>query len=145
MITNASDSPISVCNLPNVQDVLSGWFQKMTMSVLTKAVVNFKLVETSNSFEIMAVRQPFTTKQLMIKPEGQRAWQWETLHMKGTDYEPCLDDVVLFGTKRYRIMQKFEWSQYGYLEIQMIEDFGVSRTELLGDNVSITESDPIGT
>lgn len=137
MITNASDKSIDFSIVPNVEDALSGWLRKVIVAKITKSVVNFRLVESKTVYEIFAVRQPFTTKQLAIKPEGQRAWQWETLHIRGTELELCLDDQVLIDGKKYRIMQKMEWQDRGYIEYQLVEDWGQI------DSISISESSNI--
>lgn len=139
MITNACDNSIVPSTLPNLQGALDNWYQKVVISILTKSNIDFQLSETASSVEYMVVVQPFTTRQLIIKPEGQRAWNWYTIHVKGTDFEPCMDDVIFFDKKRYRIMQKFEWSQYGYTEIQAVEDFGVSKTTDIIENIEISE------
>jgi len=137
MITNASDKTLDFSIVPNVEDALSGWLRKIHVATITKSVVNFRAVEERTVYEIFAVRQPFTTKQLAIKPEGQRAWQWETLHVRGSDVEFCLDDQVLIDGKKYRIMQKMEWQDRGFIEYQLVEDWGQV------DSVSISESSKI--
>lgn len=141
MITNGNTLPIFSSGVPNVQDALSNWFTSLSIGKITKSVVNYHLKEVVSWATYQAVLQPFTTKQLQIKPEGQRVWQWETLHVKGTDSEFCLDDQVFIGVKKYRIMQKFEWSQYGYIEYQIIEDYGqeipASISETIGNSENV--------
>ena len=121
-IVNGSTKTISgsLGNLPNVTEAIVGWFQSMSVSTIVKTVVDFQLVETLTTSTIQAVRQPFTSKQLMIKPEGQRAWNWETLH---TLQEFNVDDIIVFNSTRYRIMQKWHWKEYGYFEFHICENF----------------------
>lgn len=141
MIVNAANSKINLSGgIPNVEGTLSDWFKTMKIGVTVKTVVDFQLSETINYVDIQAVLQPFTTKQLQLKPEGQRSWNWETLHVKGTDQEFCLDDHVYIDGMKYRIMQKFEWQRYGFLEYQIIQDFGKNQSASISDNMKVTEA-----
>lgn len=69
-----------------------------------------------------AVCQPFSPEQLEVKTEGQRSWKWSTLH--------CIPDLVLntndriiFDNIHYKVMQKLDYTRYGYLEYHIVEDF----------------------
>lgn len=140
MITNASSLPIQTSGRPNVQDALSDWFSTLSIGTITKSVVDFQLQEVESFSNYQAVFQPFTTKKLQVKPEGQRTWDWHELHVKGTDLEFCLDDKVIIRGKKCRIMQKFEWREYGYTEYQLIEDYGQAIESSIGENVSLAET-----
>ena len=143
MITNGNTLPIFTSGVPNVQDALSNWFTTLSLGKITKSVVNYHLQEVVTWANYQAVLQPFTTKQLQIKPDGQRAWAWSTLHIKGTDSEFCLDDQVFIGNKKHRIMQKFEWSDYGYIEYQLIEDYGQDIPVSVSESVGASESQEV--
>lgn len=140
IITNASSLPITASGTPNVQGALDNWFSLLTIGKITKSVVNYQLSEVVTDYEVQAVLQPWTTKQLQIKEEGQRAWERQTLHVKGTDLEFCLDDRALVKGKRYRIIQKFEWQNYGYIEYQLIEDYGQTSSEIVSETISTSET-----
>lgn len=139
MINNASDKPLGFSSTPNVESALSGWMRKIYVAKLTKTIVNFRVQETRTVYEVFAVRQPFTTKQLAIKPEGQRAWQWDTLHVKSNDVEFCLDDQIFIDDKKFRVMQKFEWNDRGYIEYQIVEDWGQNLNLGISESVSAQE------
>lgn len=124
MITNAKNRLLSANpgTLPNMSDTLSSWFQRMTFTVVNKTMIDYQLVESEVQVSAMGVRQPFTARQLMMKPEGQRSWRWETVHA-----EPGLvlktDDVVVFNAIRYRVMQILDWKEYGYVEYHICQDY----------------------
>ncbi len=124
MIFNAKDLPLGSTHgtLPNMQNTLTDWFQRMTFTVITKAVINFQDVETEVETTALGVRQPFSARQLMMKPEGQRSWRWETIH---ADQSLILtvDDVVVFDSIRYRVMQIMQWKEYGYVEYHICQDY----------------------
>lgn len=123
MIINGNTKRIgSNSNLPQMGEVLLSWFQDMTFDLVTKIINNYDLAETITTIVTKGVRQPFTDQQLNIKPEGQRAWKWETLHcLPDIKLEP--DDIVVFNEVRYRVMQKLDYSEYGYLEYHIIQDY----------------------
>jgi hypothetical protein len=142
MITNASSLPLtSASNLPNVQGALDNWLVKMLIGTIVKSTIDFQLSETVSWVEYQVVLQPFTTKKLQVKPEGQRAWAWWELHIKGTDQEFCLDDQIFIKDKKCRIMQKFEWASYGYTEYQVVEDFGQLGSKSIAETSSILEGE----
>lgn len=124
MISNAKDSPLfsGAGNLPNVQGALADWFQKLTFVKMKKEIVNFSVAETPVPYSFMGVRQPMSPRQLMIKPEGERSWDWQTIHA----YPDLIlenDDRIFFGGVPYRVMNKSDWKEYGYVEYQIVRDY----------------------
>lgn len=108
--------------LPNVSEVIVSWFQPMTFKFLKDNIVEFENKPITTTIKSEGVIQPFTSKDLQVKSEGQRAWSWYMLH--------CLPDVVLkvgefvlIDNKRYRVMKKTDYSDYGYLEYDVVEAF----------------------
>lgn len=123
MIMNGKDFKIGAQNnLPDVSDALLDWFQNMTFDLISKAITDYDLTETATTISTKGVRQPFSAQQLSIKPEGQRAWKWETLHCL-PDVKLNPDDIVVFNGIRYRVMDKLDYSEYGYLEYHIIQDY----------------------
>jgi hypothetical protein len=94
----------------------------MTFTLIQKSVVNFQVVETPISINFWATLQPFTPRMLQLKPEGQRAWSWFTLHA-----EPGVilkvDDVVNYLNHQYRVMSKTNFELYGYVLYELVQDF----------------------
>lgn len=122
MIINAKDKPLIYSGLPQVGEVLPSWFQTMTFDVVTKTIVNYEVKETLTTITTQGVRQPMSAQQLSIKPEGQRAWRWETLHCL-PDVKLQVDDIVIFDSIKYRVMQRWNWAEYGYLEYHICQAF----------------------
>ena len=112
--------------LPVVSDVIANWFQLLTFEHITKTTINFQVVETTTPMQFQGVVQPFTAQQLSIKPEGERSWKWYTIHAW-----PALslvpDDVLVdqSGTQ-YRIMEKFDFKEYGYVLYHAVQDYSGS-------------------
>lgn len=124
MIVNGKDTPLSksFSTLPNVADVLPDWFQDLRFDIITKSLVNYEVEEVIVPVATYGVRQPMSAQQIAIKPEGQRAWKWETIHCL-PDVPLRIDDVVVFGNQRYRVMQKWDWSEYGYQEVHICQAY----------------------
>lgn len=122
MIINAKDKPLTYTGLPQVGDVLPYWFQPLTFDLVTKSIFNYEVEEIIVTITTQGVRQPMTAQQLSIKPEGQRAWKWETIHCL-PDVKLRIDDIIIFNGVRYRVMQRWDWSEYGYLQYEICQAY----------------------
>lgn len=124
MIFNAKDRPLN-CNpgtLPNLSGALLNWFQRMTFTKVTKTVVDFQVVEQEDEYTALGVRLPMQPQQVVIKPEGQRSWRWEVVFAT-PDLILNPDEIIRFGSVKYRVMGKLDWKEYGYLEYHISQDF----------------------
>jgi hypothetical protein len=128
-IINAKDRLLSENSgtLPDVSGALLNWFQPLTFNRITKSTVGFQVVEALEAVCTQGIIQPFTAQQLQMKPEGQRAWKWLTIHAApGCPLEP--DDVITevnvrAGNTSYRVMSKRNFSACGYLQYEVVEDY----------------------
>lgn len=109
-------------SLPNMGSTLEGWFQKLIIGLVDKTTVNNRTVETQTSIETRGVLQPLAIEQLEIKPEGQRSWKWFMLHC-----QPSLslktDDTAIIKGSRYRVMARFGFDDYGYVQYELVKDY----------------------
>lgn len=123
-IANGADTPLNQAtgSLPNMRGAMLGWFQPMTFTTIVKTVVNFKAVETPTNVTFRGVIQPLSGRQLVMKPEGERAWTWFLLHA-----EPQLklevDSVVTYLGVQTRVMSQKDYSIYGYIEYELVQDW----------------------
>jgi hypothetical protein len=122
MIINAKDKPLTYTGLPQMGEVLPSWFQPMTFTLVTKSLVDYEVQEVLVTVTTQGVRQPMSAQELAIKPEGQRGWKWETIHCL-PNVKLKLDDIIIFDTVKYRVMQKWDWSEYGYLEYHICQAY----------------------
>jgi hypothetical protein len=70
------------------------------------------------------MRQPIN-QTLEMKPEGQRSWIDEVIYAE-TSLELKVDDIIMFscdGCEKYRVMEKTDWSAYGYVEYKIKSDY----------------------
>lgn len=108
--------------MPNVADALGGLGLTERLRIITKTVADFEVVEADKvkpAIWIDGVLEPLNPQRLLVKPEGQRDWQWWTLW---TTNRLELDWVVIDNRGvQLRVMNRTDWSQAGYLEYQLIE------------------------
>lgn len=127
-IWNAKD--VSLANnpgtLPNMADTIANWFQLLTFKQVVKKTINFQTVETASPLEFQGVVQPFTSQQLAMKPEGQRAWKWFTIHAWPTLILKPDDVIINQAGTQFRVMEKLDFKEYGYVRYEMIEDYSGS-------------------
>ena len=123
-IANNSNNPLffKQGTVPDVSGALTDYFQQMVFEPLVKTVQGFQVVETPNPINFRGVIQPFTERQLMLRPEGQRAWTWFLLHSDPT-LTLQVDDVVLWLGKQTRVMSRKDFSLYGFTEYRLCQDF----------------------
>lgn len=123
-IKNGSSQPINfqTGTVPDVSGAMQDYFQPMTFEPVTKTVNGFQVVETGTPINFQGVIQPFTERQLLLKPEGERAWSWYMLHA-----DPVLtlqvDDVVMWNGKQTRVMSRKNYQLYGYVEYHLVQDW----------------------
>lgn len=112
----------SASTLPQFDNVVEQFLQPMSVGVIEKQMIDGYLTEIILKKKIMAVRTPLTTKDLIIKPEGQRGWSWERL-VTTSDVIFNLDDRIYFDQTKYRVMARAAYKEYGFLEYHITQDF----------------------
>lgn len=132
IIKNGKNTPLNANSgtLPYVGDAMLNWFQPMVFGVVTTTVENFQSVQVQTEVSFQGVWQALTERQLMLKPEGERAWSWYWLHA-----DPSLtldtDSVVTYLGKQYRVMSNKDYALYGYIEYHLVEDWTGSGPEVV--------------
>lgn len=123
-IVNANSVPLNENpgTLPNVNSVMQDWFVPITFGVITKTILDFQVVETVVDMSFHGVWQPLTGRQIMMKPEGQRAWNWFMLH-SDIQIDLKIDDIIVYLGKQFRVMNNKDYSLYGYRYYELVEDW----------------------
>lgn len=97
----------------DMSDVIGDFAESLSFRAVASEVDGFEVTKKKHlqvNFE--GSLQPIKTSQLMMKPEGERSWEWRTLftHQRlenGDTIESC-------GTS-YKVMSRKEWgSHYEY-------------------------------
>ncbi len=123
-INNAANIPLNAQTgtVPDMSSALSDWYQPMTFGVITKVISDFQVIESIVDTQFMGVWQPLTGRDLVMKPEGQRAWSWWMLHAD-LAIDLKVDDIIIYLTKQYRVMAKKNYSLYQYQYYELVEDY----------------------
>lgn len=129
-IANGKNRSIAVQTgtVPDVSGALKDTFQYLTFEPVTKLTAAFQVVETGDPVSFWGNVQPFTDRQLLLKPEGERAWSWIWIFA-----EPSLtlqvDDVIMLKdnldlpARQTRIMARKNYTIYGYVAYQAVQDY----------------------
>jgi hypothetical protein len=108
--------------LPNMSSAVMAWMQSMRASIVRSVLQEFETQERLYPVDFRGVRVPFKAQQLDKKPEGQRAWRWEVLYAT-PELVLQPNDVIQFNCVRYRVDAKLDYSEYGYCEYHIVQDF----------------------
>lgn len=123
-IANGKDVPLNVQTgtVPDVSGALKDWFQPMIFTRVVKSIVDFQNVEVATPINFQGIIQVLSPRKLLFKPEGQRAWTWLWLHA-----DPVLtlqvDEVVSYLGVQTRVMSRKDYSIYGYVEYELVQDW----------------------
>lgn len=123
-IANAANRPLfdKSGTVPDVSGAMQDYFQPMTFEPLQKTVTGFQVVENGTPYNFRGMIQPFTDRQLLLRPEGERAWTWFQLFA-----DPVLtlqvDDVVLYKGIQTRVMSRKDFALYGYVQYNLVQDW----------------------
>lgn len=123
-IVNANTRSMMPSPQPQMTDTIRGWFTPLSVSTITKSIVNFVLTESSVTKTIGGCLMPYKpeAEDLRITAEGERSWKWYRL-FTDTSLTVATDDVVVIDGIRYRVKEKGHWNLNGFYSFKLIEDF----------------------
>lgn len=105
---------------------MRAWFQKLSLVRVIKQIVDFEEKEVEQPFTTSGMISPLSGRQLEMKPEGQRAWEWLQLNCEnGLELKP--DEIVKYRGTKYRITGNKNYSAYGYSYYEMVNDYTRAR------------------
>lgn len=123
-IANACNKPLfeKSGTVPDVSGGMQDYYQPMVFTLVAKIVNGFQVEETGNPINFRGNIQPLSQRQLLLKPEGERAWTWFQVHS-----DPVLtlnvDDVVDYKGKQTRVMARQNFELYGYVRYELVQDW----------------------
>jgi hypothetical protein len=108
--------------LPSVTSAVQAFFRPLILVFVQKTVVDFEISEARKELRCLGTIQPFSARELRIKPEGQRSWNWQMLH---TTPEVKLKNDMEFTAQgiRYRVMSQLGYQNYGYIMYELVQDY----------------------
>ena len=108
--------------LPSVAGTLQGWFRALTLGRVTKSVVEGEIKEVTQELNCRGVVQPFGPRELKLKPEGERSWNWQMLHTT-PDIALKDDEKIFYKGTPFRVMGQQDFSEYGYITYELVQDY----------------------
>lgn len=112
----------SATQLPSVANAVSAYFRPITLIFVRKSVVDFEVSEVRKELRCMGTIQPFGSRELKIKPEGERSWNWQMLHTT-PDVSLQNDEEFTVRGVRYRVMSQRNYSAYGTIMYELVQDY----------------------
>jgi hypothetical protein len=111
--------------LPNVSSAIAAWGQTLQFVVVAKGPLeDFVETETFIPKSVKGARVPFKAQSLSMKPIGERAWKWETIFASPSLILKVGDEIIFGeGETRYRVMERRDWSEYGYVEYDICQGY----------------------
>lgn len=126
-IRNANTRPISRSFGPFVmRGAISGLSRSLSLAKVTQKIVDGRVEEVETPLVTQGVIQPLGLRELELKPEGERSWQWYTIHAT-TDLVLQTEDVVGYNGERYRVMNTGGYSDYGFVKYEVVKSYGAAR------------------
>ncbi len=86
MITSACNVTLkNVGTLPRVDGAVNSWGVPLTVNLVSRLITEFTSIETLTPVSTVGVLQSYSTRELMVRPENERQFQWWMLHVKATE------------------------------------------------------------
>jgi hypothetical protein len=113
----------TMSGMPQIQAAFTSWMFPITLQIRKEVIVDGLVTYTTTENTFQGVIQPLNASYLMLKPEGQRVWQWVQIHI--IDHDPRLDvnDEVIYNGVKYKIMAQNDWHLNGYLEYHAVVEY----------------------
>lgn len=109
--------------LPQLNNPVASWSIPITLERIKQSIIDGDKVETTEKIEFKGVVQPMKTEELQFKPENLRSFNWIWIHALAGSLNLQTGDKILYNNERYKILGVKDWSLYGYIEYECIEDF----------------------
>jgi hypothetical protein len=111
-------------SLPRMAAAFYGWGSTLLLVKITQQIVDGFVQDIAQQIPFHGVVQPLSPKQLMLKPEGERAWTWLQIHVQASSpVKLTPNDRVMYNCQKYKIMARLDYSANNYVEYHAVEDF----------------------
>lgn len=108
--------------MPQISVAFGGWTSKITLLKHTETVVDGFVKINQIPISFSGVLQPLSARAIMLKPEGQRSWQWLQMHCFSTSLELIPGDRITWNGDIYKIMATNDYNLNGYIEYHLVKD-----------------------
>lgn len=109
--------------MPQMQDALNGWEERITLLKLITVINDDGIAETTSiPFSFMGTIQPLKPTELQVTSSGQRKFEWWQIHTRFKIHDVVSpSERIKFKEKDYKVMLQNDYSRNGYIEYHLIE------------------------
>ena len=113
-----------IVGTPQLTAAFSGWGTTILLVKISQQIIDGFVQEIAQQIPFHGVVQPLSPKQLILKPEGERAWAWLQIHVQASSpVKLNVNDRIMYNNRKYKIMARLDYSANNYIEFHAVEDF----------------------
>jgi len=110
--------------MPQMGRAFAGWTSRITLTKRTEIVVDALVTYQDSQFVYNGTIQPLSPRQLNLKPEGQRSWEWLQIHCLATGvWDLKESDRIIWQGRIYKLMATWDYSLNGFIEYHLCRDY----------------------
>lgn len=110
--------------MPQMRAAFSGWAKTITLTKRTQGVANNGIVyDIDVNFTFKGTIQPLSPKSIILKPEGQRAWEWLQIHALAGSLNLNVNDQIVYNGRVFKVMAQNDYSLNNYIEYHVVRDY----------------------
>lgn len=110
--------------MPQMEAAFSGWAIQITLVVISQIVdANGFVTNSERNISFEGTVQPLEPNKIMLKPEGQRSFEWLQIHCLDRNANLNTNDRIVYNSQKYKIMAKNDYSLNNYVEYHAIQDY----------------------
>ena len=106
--------------LPNMHSATIGWFRPLTVVLVTTTIIAGLANQVKRPIATSGVLQPMHSREIILKPEGDRSYRWFTLHAD-IGLQLNLNDIAIIRNVTYRVMGRWDWRDAGFIKYDLVE------------------------
>jgi len=101
------DTLDALSGMPQTFAAFQGWTKQITLEVTSQTVVNGFIEDATRNYTFEGTIQPLSPKKIMLKPEGQRAFEWLQIHCLASslDSQPMIASSLTAGASENHGLQ----------------------------------------
>ena len=86
MISSACNVKLkNMGSLPRVDSAMNSWGVPLTVNLVSRLLTEFTSIETLTPITTIGILQSYSERELMIRPESERQFQWWMFHVKASE------------------------------------------------------------
>ena len=114
----------SISGMPQISAAFCNWGVPLLLVRISQQIVNGFVQEYPQEIPFHGVVQPLSPKQLMLKPEGERAWTWLQVHVQASSpVKLTPNDRFMYNCQKYKVMARLDYTANNYVEYHAVQDF----------------------